>query len=293
MLHSNTEKKPNQSCESTTSNDGSKKEDQPEDFETFRRKQISEASTDVVESLTSIAPQVSENGEINYYICGSLAQNILPSISKLQVIQQDKNGKKTLTDDIPVTEEMKRFFLTSVRKKGNDFDVVTMHCTPEDSAKKNGFIFLDFKLMEEKCADKSALSIIQDKPAFAKPNFDYLNETQESEDGFGDYYYSIATLKDGKKAFIASPAALIGGKAFELLHIRRRLAEGQKVKEEKLEKDEKDLRGLCQGFVQFYGVENLTKKAIEAMQNRIDNNSKIDSEEIRSQLAEMIAEFSA
>ena len=65
---------------------------QPENFELFRQRQISEASTDVVGAITEIAPQFSKDGKINYYICGSLVQNILPNVLKIQTFQQAQDG---------------------------------------------------------------------------------------------------------------------------------------------------------------------------------------------------------
>ncbi|MBR2709456.1 hypothetical protein IKE98_03990 [Candidatus Saccharibacteria bacterium] len=266
----------------------------PEDFETFRQIQLSEASVDVAKSLTNIAPQFSENGGVKYYICGSLAQNILPSVSKLQTFRQTKDGDIIASEEISMTDEARSSFLSGVRRKGDDFDIVTISHTPEESAKDNGYPVLNFEAIKEGCSDKSALSIIQAEPRFAIPTYDFLDDTQDEGKGFGDYFYAVATLKTGEKIAIASPAALVGGKAYELMGLRKRIANGKKVKEGKLEKDERDLTALCEGFVQFYGVNNLAKGAIEAMKNRVSNSSYDEDTRLlkEAQLKEVVTEFS-
>ena len=86
----------------------------------------------------------------------------------------------------------------------------------------------------------------------------------------------------------------MGGKAYELMGLRKRIANGKKVKEGKLEKDERDLTALCEGFVQFYGVNNLAKGAIEAMKNRVSNSSYDEDTRLlkEAQLKEVVTEFS-
>lgn len=256
---------------------------------------LADAAVDVAESLLKqMTSQVNSEGRVSYYLCGSMAMDLLPRVQKLETFRQvGIDGDAHSEGEITLTDDAKRSFLRGVRKKGHDFDRVGIGRVVKNSIK--------YSSLMDGCKNRDSLSILSSDPIDEERSFfcDPLSENQNmGKDSF--YSYSRATLEDGSEIYIASPGAMIGAKAYELMRIKEsrpmvarqmeirvfNLDTPEKIEEwnakqrERLEetmvKREKDLAMMVAGFAKVMPREQILEAAKAAIMHRMKEDEEDD-----------------
>lgn len=249
---------------------------------------IANADADFVEALSKALPQVGEDGRINYYVCGSMAMDLLPVVRSLESFHQEgRDGEPESQGIIELSDDARAEFLKGVRKKGKDFDVVSVPGRTVLAVQKQEVI--------DKCKNPDSLDILSsEKLKSGVIMFDAVGEDQ----GQGDYYYSKATMDDGEEIYIPSPGALIGAKAYEVAGLRaqrprslsapqihyynldtpEKIEEYNQKRAEKhrrnIEKRQKDLVAMIAGFSKVMSREQIIKAAETAIMHRLESDAK-------------------
>jgi len=249
---------------------------------------IADADVDFAEALSKAVPQIGEDGKANYYICGSVAMDLLPRVRKLETFHQ--KGDKAEPESqgtIELPDSARSEFLKVVRKKGKDIDIIRI----------GGRIALTVQTQKvlEQCKNPESLDTLSEKKHEASFfAFDAVGENQSQE----EYSYAKATLEDGAEIYIASPGALIGAKAYEVAKLRRQRpprANSNTIQFQKLdtpekieawnqkeaerfarsiEKRRKDLVTMIAGFSKVMSREQIIEAAKTAIMHRLESDAE-------------------
>ena len=259
--------------------------DRTEGREDLREQEvIVDADVDFVEALSKALPQVGEDGKVNYYLCGSVAMDLLPRVSKIDTFHQ--KGKDTEPESqgtIELPDSARAEFLKGVRKKGHDIDIVRV------SGRTANTVLTQTVL--DQCKNPESVNLLsEEKHESTIFAFDSVGENQMQ----GDYYYSKATLDDGEVILIPSPGALIGAKAYEVANYRLqkpmradgyaiqlyKLDTPEKIEEynqeqaerhaKGIEKRYKDLKTMIAGFAEVMSREQIIEAAKTAIMHRLE-----------------------
>ena len=278
-------------------NDGEKVDDQEALHE---QEVIADADVDFAEALSKALPQVGEDGKVNYYICGSMALDLLPRVRKLETFhQQGREGEPESQGEIELPDTARTEFLKGVRKKGHDIDVVRV-------TGRTGLTIQTQKVLDQ-CKDPKSIELASEKKHEASFfAFDAVGENQSQQ----EYSYSKATLDDGEEVYIASPGALIGAQAVDVLghrsmrppranefiiriknldtpeKIEAYNREAERKKAADLERRMKDLTTLVAGFSKVMSREEIINSAKTAIMHRLREGLEDYDESKREEILE-------
>ena len=261
----------------------------PEEHEELHEQEvIADADVDFAEALTKTLPQVGEDGKVNYYICGSVAMDLLPRVRRLESFyQKGADGEPESQGTIELPDSARTEFLKGVRKKGHDIDIAHVK-------KRIANTVLAQKVLE-RCKNPESIQLLSEEKFESRIfAFDTVSESQMQS----DFYYSRATLDDGEVIYIPSPGALIGAKAYEVAKMRLtrpmransgwiqlyHLDTPEKIEEfnqelaEKhkkgVEKRHKDLVTMLAGFAKVMPREQIIEAAKAAIMHRLESDDR-------------------
>jgi hypothetical protein len=183
--------------------------------ERTEKERLAGIALNVARAIVEVAPQSQNDGSVNYYFAGSLAAEILPTISSYQRAQADEDGKLVLDETIKLTPEIRQLFLEFVRVLGNDIDISVVNNTPYDSAKRIGNQVPSFNLILERVPEARELfsgirmGDIYDKLGW--PDNEYKVR----------HNIAVATIENGEQILVTDPVYMFAYKLFELAIITR------------------------------------------------------------------------
>lgn len=159
-------------------------------------------------------PQKDENGNILYYISGSLAMLLLNSATSIKVISLDKNGKTVKeSEDIKIPLKNKESLEPGIRQLGHDVDVIVVD--DERNKPLSSGIHYNLAAVKQNCSLATELC-----PNWAEGNgtvyLDILSDIRE----FSAHDIAELTIDDGSKVIIADPLNLIVYKFSEAIKIK-------------------------------------------------------------------------
>lgn len=222
-------------------------------------------ATDLGKYLTENSIQVSDDGKLLYYLCGSLGAMLLANATEIERCEIDDEGHIILSDKKIIPQSARDKLALGERKLG-DLDIVNVAGNMYENSKKE-------KLRPEISFEESKI-----KTAFMKREIPDIKEILGTGFHIGDdvrdglksdnIRTSKIRLEDGTEIFIASPEAMIAHKLEEIIKLNG-LKENDR---QHYKRNIKDIITMISGVVKFYDKEELINGIYSTIQEKNNNH---------------------
>ncbi len=229
---------------------------------------LSSAAQQYATYLVDSMPQT-EDGQVRYYISGSLAMLLLSNATSIQRMQlrEDKTSPSGFAArDIGKQVEVgqaQRDALTEASRTLHDVDVITVggFTQSKDDVKKT-----TVRSVVENCDKATALF-----PAFKTIKGNYYFDTLSEERSFKQHDMALITLNNGAQVYIADPLSLIIHKFADTCNYAGQL--GNAFADKQYAKDLVDLQALMNGLMPLYTSGNSQEDNVELFTRLIKQNA--------------------
>jgi len=238
-----------------------------------KHRSIVDIASDLGKYLTKNSMQVSEDGKLQYYICGSLGTMLLANTIEIEKCEVDDEGHIILSDKKNIPQSARNILSMGERKIG-DLDVVNVAGNMFDNSKKE-------KLRPEVSFEESRIKV-----AFMKREIPDIKDILGTGFHIADdvitglktdnFRTSKIKLEDGTEIFIASPETMIAHKLEEIIKLNG-LKENDK---QHYKRNIKDIITMISGISEFYDRDELINGIYSTIQKKSNNHYNIYSTEL-------------
>lgn len=230
----------------------------------IKSRRLTDIATDLGKYLIENSIQVSEDGKLQYYICGSLGTMLLANATEIERCAVEANGNIIISSKQTIPQSARDNLARGERKIG-DLDIVNVAGNMYGNSKKE-------KLRPEISFEESKI-----KPAFMRREIPDIKDilgtgfhiADDVRDGLktDNFRTSKIRLEDGTEIFIASPEAMIAHKLEEIIKLNG-LKENDK---QHYKRNIKDIITMISGIAKIYNSDELINGIYRTIQEK--NNS--------------------
>lgn len=240
-------------------------------------RRLTDIATDLGKYLAENSNQVSSDGKLQYYICGSLGAMLLANAREIEKCDVDDEGYVTVSDKKIIPQAARDKLALGERKIG-DLDVVNVAGNMYKNSKQE-------KLRPEISFEESKIKVafikreIPDIKEVLRTGFHIADDVIEGLKNDKDKdRTSRIRLEDGTEIFIASPEAIIAHKLEEIIKLN-----GLKENDEQhYKRNIKDIIIMISGVSKFYGRDELINGIYNTIQEKNNNHYNEYSTELES-----------
>ena len=238
---------------------------------------VKDIAQNLCEYMSSVSPQVDEQGKLQYYMCGSLATMLLSNAISVERCSVTGELVESSLEEKVIPQEA-RETLSLFARPIHDIDVINV----AGNVVENSKITVDGRV-KNRMLRAPVQRAVPDVEQLFRRQSDYWSafaniDSLEEERNINKHRVAKITMEDGTELYITSPEALIAHKLDETIQLVV-----QKNDEEKYAKDIRDLATMIGGISKIYDKKELSKAVFDTIQEKDGSHFY----EYRTKLAEV------